>query len=168
VQIRTVTVDSKCCKLQVWDTAGQDRYKCITSSFYHGAHDIIICFDIMNRDSFDNVDKWLEEVKRHCGNQPPVYLVGTKSDLQSRRVILYLTIKTYTDTKIYLILKQVQKKNENVENWFIDFAQTLVTHTDQIEINHTSKQIEKPSIGLNDKTKPITTSGCSAGDRCTI
>ncbi|CAF1082375.1 unnamed protein product [Rotaria sp. Silwood1] len=110
VQIRTVTVDSKCGKLQVWDTAGQDRYKCITSSFYHGAHDIIICFDIMNRDSFDNVDKWLEEVKRHCGNQPPVYLVGTKSDLQSRRVILYLTIKTYTDTKIYHILKQVHKK----------------------------------------------------------
>ncbi|CAF1442262.1 unnamed protein product [Rotaria sp. Silwood1] len=167
-QIRTVNVDSKRCKLQVWDTAGQDRFKCITSSFYRGSHGVIICFDITNRESFDNVDKWLGEVKRHCGDQPPVYLVGTKSDLQSQRVIPYSTIKTYTDTKNLSYIETSSKTSENVENCFIDFARTLVAHTDQMKINHTSKQIENTSIDLNDKTKPVTTDGCSAGDKCII
>ncbi|CAF1483563.1 unnamed protein product [Rotaria sordida] len=167
-RIRTVNVDSKRCKLQVWDTAGQDRFKCVASSFYRGAHGVIICFDITNRESFDHVDKWLEEVKRHCVNQPPVYLVGTKSDLQSQRVISYSTIKTYTDTKSLSYIETSSKTNENVDNCFIDFTRTLITHMDQMDANHRSKQMKKPSIVLNDKTKSNTTGGCSVKDRCSI
>ncbi|CAF2603317.1 unnamed protein product [Rotaria sp. Silwood2] len=167
-QIRTVNVDTKRCKLQVWDTAGQDRFKCVVSSFYRGAHGVMICFDITDLKSFHNVDNWLVEVKRYCVDQTPVYLVGTKSDLQSKRAVSYSTIKTYADAKNLVYIETSSKANENVENCFIDFARTLVTYTDQIEINHKSKQTEQPSISVSDKTKPITTGGCIREDRCTI
>ncbi|CAF1457671.1 unnamed protein product [Rotaria sp. Silwood1] len=167
-QIRTVNVDSKRCKLQVWDTAGQDRFKCVVSSFYRGAHGVMICFDITDYKSFSNVENWLKEVKKYCVDKTPVYLIGTKSDLQSKRMVPYSTIKTYIDTQNLSYIETSSKANQNVENCFIDFARTLVAHTDQLEINHTSKQIEQPSVTLNEETKPVTTGRCSAGDKCTI
>ncbi|CAF2603298.1 unnamed protein product [Rotaria sp. Silwood2] len=167
-QIRTVNVDTKRCKLQVWDTAGQDRFKCVVSSFYRGAHGVMVCFDITDAQSFRNVDNWLAEVKKFRVDQTPVYLVGTKSDLQSKRAISDSTIKTYADTKNLSYIETSSKANENVENCFIDFARTLVTYTDQVEINHKSKQIEQPPVTIGDETKPVTTGGCIGEHRCTI
>jgi Ras-related protein Rab-1A len=46
-------------KLEIWDTAGQDRFKTITTSYYKGAHGIIIVYDITNKASFENVRMWL-------------------------------------------------------------------------------------------------------------
>ena len=51
-------------KLQVWDTAGQDRFRTITSAYYRGADGIIVVYDITNIESFEHVDFWLREVRR--------------------------------------------------------------------------------------------------------
>jgi Ras-related protein Rab-1A len=51
-KIRNTEVDAKQIKLQIWDTAGQDRFKTITSSYYKGAHGIIVTYDITDRESF--------------------------------------------------------------------------------------------------------------------
>ncbi|CAF0746600.1 unnamed protein product [Rotaria sordida] len=167
-QLRTINVDTKRCKLQVWDTAGQDRFKCVVSTFYRGAHGVIICFDITDIQSFHHVDNWLEEIKKYCINQTPVYLVGTKSDLQSKRVVSYSTIKTYSDSKNLSYIETSSKTNENIENCFIDFARTLVTHNDYMEINQKTKQIEQPKIDIRDKTNPVTSGRCSGENKCTI
>ncbi len=167
-QIRTIDVDTKRCKLQVWDTAGQDRFKCVVSSFYRGAHGVIICFDITDLDSFRNVDNWLEEVKRYCPEQTPIFLVGTKSDLQSKRAVSYPTIKAYVEKKELNFIETSSKTNENIENCFNNFTKTLVAHTNQIEIDRKSRQREKSTMNLTEKTRPITNSGCMGGDKCTI
>ena len=59
----------KSVRLDVWDTAGQERFRTITSSYYRGAHGIIIVYDITDRESFDNVKQWLNEIDRYaCEN----------------------------------------------------------------------------------------------------
>jgi len=128
----------------------------------------MICFDITNLDSFRNVENWLEEVKRYCPEQTPVFLVGTKSDLQSKRVVSYSTIKAYIEQKNLTYIETSSKTNENIENCFFNFTKTLVTHTNEMEINHKNKETQKTQLDLTLKTKPVTNPGCMGGDKCTI
>uniref|UniRef100_A0A3B4B1U7 Ras-related protein Rab-36 n=1 Tax=Periophthalmus magnuspinnatus TaxID=409849 RepID=A0A3B4B1U7_9GOBI len=68
--------------LQIWDTAGQEKFKCIASAYYRGAQVIVTVFDMADIKSLDHTRQWLEEAMRE--NKPGscfVFLVGTKSDL---------------------------------------------------------------------------------------
>ena len=127
----------------------------------------MICFDITDLDSFRNVDNWLEEVKRYCAEQTPIFLVGTKSDLQSKRAVSYSTIKAYIDNKGLNYIETSSKTNENIENCFINFTKTLVTHTNQIELNNKNKHIRNLPVDLTQNTNPVTTGRCMGGN-CTI
>ncbi len=128
----------------------------------------MICFDITNLGSFRNVDNWLEEVKRCCPEQTPVFLVGTKSDLESKRVVSYSTIKTYIEQKNLTYIETSSKTNENIENCFLNFTKTLVAHTNQAKISHASQETQKIQVDLTGKTKPVTNPGWMGGYTCTI
>jgi len=159
-------VDAKRCKLQVWDTAGQDRFKCVVSSFYRGAHGVMICFDITDPESFRNVGNWLEEVVRYCPDNTPVYLVGTKADLQSKRMIKYDSIKTFADERKLSYIETSSKTRENIENCFMNFTRTLVQHTKDKELHYKKNNNNNPlTIG----TRPVsnTNVGCM-GSKCII
>ena len=52
-------VDGKSVKLQIWDTAGQERFKPITSCYFRGSHGCLATFDVTNRESFRNIEKWV-------------------------------------------------------------------------------------------------------------
>jgi len=159
-------VDTKRCKLQVWDTAGQDRFKCVVSSFYRGANGVMICFDITDLESFRNVDNWLDEAKRYCPEGTPIFLVGTKSDLQSKRMISYSTIKTYVENQKLTYIETSSKTNENIENCFIEFTRQLVAHTNQMELDYKTRKTE--NIDPSKRTKPVTDGSCMGGYKCTI
>lgn len=63
------------------DTAGQERFRTITSSYYRGAHGMILCFDLGNEQSFKSLSKWLQEVERYAEEHVVVLLAGNKSDI---------------------------------------------------------------------------------------
>mmetsp|Transcript_18964 Transcript_18964/g.21787 ORF Transcript_18964/g.21787 Transcript_18964/m.21787 type:complete len:123 (-) Transcript_18964:275-643(-) len=77
-KIRTLEVDGKTIKLQIWDTAGQERFKTITSSYYKGAHGIIVVYDITDKESFKNIDTWMNEVEKHASDNVSRILCGNK------------------------------------------------------------------------------------------
>jgi Ras-related protein Rab-1A len=171
-QIRTVEIDANRCKLQIWDTAGQDRFKCVVSSFYRGAHGVMICFDITDLESFRNVSNWLEEIKRFCPEKTPVFLVGTKSDLEIRRMIPYGTIKAFAEKEHLSYIETSSKSNENIEQCFIRFARTLVQHTSTMEAMHKINKVDNVKIDLH-RSKSITqsklsTNNCFGDTACTI
>ena len=72
-------------KLQVWDTGGQERFSYIRPLYYKGAMAALAIFDLTNRESFDNLPKWFQEVAENCG-AIPLMLVGNKADLPDRAV----------------------------------------------------------------------------------
>ena len=86
-KIKKLDINGQQVKMQIWDTAGQERFRTITSSYYRGAHGIIIVYDITNKESFDHVERWLNEIKTFAGDNVEKVLVGNKCDLESKRVV---------------------------------------------------------------------------------
>jgi small GTP-binding protein len=79
--------DGKVIKAQIWDTAGQERYRAITSAYYRGAVGALLVYDITKRQSFDDVERWLSELRDHAEENIAVLLVGNKSDLKHLRAV---------------------------------------------------------------------------------
>lgn len=73
-------------KTQLWDTAGQENFRSITSSYYRNTAAILLVFDLANRDSFLKLDYWLRQISIYAVHNPPVFLIGNKQDLFKRRV----------------------------------------------------------------------------------
>lgn len=72
--------------LQIWDTAGQERFRCMVPMYMRNSAAAIIMYDVTNRQSFEDVDKWSEELRKCCGmSDPLVVLIGNKCDLHDKR-----------------------------------------------------------------------------------
>jgi small GTP-binding protein len=84
---RSVQVDGKTIKSQIWDTAGQERYRAITSAYYRGAVGALLVYDISKKGTFDNVERWLKELKDHADANIVIMLVGNKCDLKHLRAV---------------------------------------------------------------------------------
>mmetsp|Transcript_21977 Transcript_21977/g.24332 ORF Transcript_21977/g.24332 Transcript_21977/m.24332 type:complete len:210 (+) Transcript_21977:115-744(+) len=82
---RMVNLQDKLVKLQIWDTAGQERYRAITSAYYRGAVGALLVYDISKHATFENVERWLKELRDHAEPNIVVMLVGNKSDLRHLR-----------------------------------------------------------------------------------
>ena len=71
------------------DTAGLERFKTITSSYYKVAHGIILVYDITDRESFSGIQNWMAEVEKYANDNVTRILVGNKSDLESSRAVSF-------------------------------------------------------------------------------
>ena len=79
-------------KLQIWDTvselshylqAGQESFRSITRSYYRGSIGALLVYDVTNRTSFENLVRWLEEMKENAYSKMAIILVGNKIDLET-------------------------------------------------------------------------------------
>ncbi|KAK8566305.1 hypothetical protein V6N13_002019 [Hibiscus sabdariffa] len=84
---RTLQVEGKTVKAQIWDTAGQERYRAITSAYYRGAVGALLVYDITKRQTFDNVQRWLRELRDHADSNIVIMMAGNKSDLNHLRAV---------------------------------------------------------------------------------
>lgn len=80
-------VEGKTVKAQIWDTAGQERYRAITSAYYRGAVGALLVYDITKRQTFDNVSRWLRELRDHADSNIVIMMAGNKSDLNHLRAV---------------------------------------------------------------------------------
>lgn len=74
-------------KLQIWDTAGQERFRSMAPIYYRGAHVCILVYDISDRDSFNDVRSWLDELNGKASKDMIIYVVGAKVDLDAQRAV---------------------------------------------------------------------------------
>ena len=79
---RVLDVDSgTTVRLQVWDTAGQERFRSISKLYYRGACAVLLVYSIIDEQSFQEMGRWLQEIKENLGEDIVVHVVGTKSDV---------------------------------------------------------------------------------------
>ena len=71
----------------MWDTAGQERYNTLTSAFFKGSDGILVVFSVCDRRSFENVNKWMSQIKNMAPENVTLLLVGNKVDLKQERVV---------------------------------------------------------------------------------
>ncbi|KAL1609850.1 hypothetical protein SLS60_001515 [Paraconiothyrium brasiliense] len=79
---KVVDIDtSTTVRLQIWDTAGQERFRSISKLYYRGANAGVLCYDITDPSSFEEMGRWLKELKQNLGDDIILHIVGTKSDI---------------------------------------------------------------------------------------
>ena len=84
---KNVLINGKKVKIQIWDTAGQERYRSITSAYYKGAKGAFIVYDITKKSTFDNIDKWISDLKLNGDQNICIVILGNKSDLIDSREV---------------------------------------------------------------------------------
>ncbi|CAG9327720.1 YPT1_3 [Blepharisma stoltei] len=124
-KIRTIQDSGKTVKLQLWDTAGQERFISITSNYYRGPHGIVIIYDITNRESFNHVNNWLQQIELYSEPNVKKFLIGNKSDLEERRVVTYEEGKNFAKSKGMNFIEVSARTSNNVEDAFIFFSREI-------------------------------------------
>ena len=144
-KIKTLNIDNKKIKLQIWDTAGQDRFKSITSSYYRGAHGIILVYDITDNDSFRNIEKWLGDIERYGLKDVNKLLIGNKCDLTEKRVVEYEKGKQLANDLNIIFIETSAKDSTNINDAFIIMTNEIKKHASSNKITST------PSTLINSK-----------------
>lgn len=81
-------VDGCAVKLQLWDSAGQERFRSLAPLFFRGTHAAIVVYDITSRKSFEDLDSWISDLNKYAGDDCQViFVVGNKSDLTAERAV---------------------------------------------------------------------------------
>ena len=96
-------MDAKTIKAQIWDTAGQERYRAITSAYYRGAVGALLVYDISKHQTYENVQRWLKELRDHADANIVIMLVGNKSDLRHLRAVPTEEAKQFASKFITLL-----------------------------------------------------------------
>ncbi|KAM8920710.1 ras-related protein Rab-25 [Pelodytes ibericus] len=113
---RTLTVDGHLVKAQIWDTAGLERYRAITSAYYRGAVGALLVYDITKHQTYDSIERWLKELYDHADASIVVMLVGNKCDLTDEaREVPSEEAKMYAESNGLLFLETSALDSTNVE-----------------------------------------------------
>jgi small GTP-binding protein len=120
---KELTVDGQKTTLNIWDTAGQEKFRTITSSYYRGAEGVIIVFDLNRQETFDHVAKWHEQIVRYASEEVPVIVVGNKSDLE--KVVDESVINSICKEKLMHYYEASAANGNNVEQVFTHLAKLI-------------------------------------------
>ncbi len=82
-----IKIDNKIIKLQIWDTCGQETYRSLISNFYKTSSLAFILYSITDKKSFDDIEKWVKELRTNCSPDIKIILIGNKNDLEEYRII---------------------------------------------------------------------------------
>ncbi|XP_067653639.1 ras-related protein Rab-11B-like [Haliotis asinina] len=115
---RNVMIKGKTVRAQIWDTAGQERYRAITSVYYRGAVGALVLYDITKPQSFQNLDKWLQELKDHADPTACIMLVGNKTDLRHLRAVTMEEGRTVAEKNGYSFIETSALDSTNVGEAF--------------------------------------------------
>ena len=116
-RIMVVDLDGREHKIKLSDTAGQEKFRNITSSFYQGADAIIVVYDVTDYNSFISVAKWLQDVNKYAPNAC-IVLVGNKCDLIPIKQVDEKMAKDFADEKGFLFFETSCKEIINIEDVF--------------------------------------------------
>ena len=87
-KLKSVKLDSgKTIKVQLWDTAGQDKYRTIAKNYFKGSHGILLLYDVTKQSSFQNIRDWIQDIREEDSQKAIIFLIGNKIDLVDKRKI---------------------------------------------------------------------------------
>ncbi|GJS60996.1 Ras-related protein RabA6a-like protein [Tanacetum coccineum] len=128
---RNTKVGDKTVKAQIWDTAGQERFRAITSSYYRGALGAMLVYDITRQGTFDNIKKWLHELREFGDRDMVIVLVGNKSDLVDLREVDVEDGQKLAQLENLYFMETSAKDNLNVEDVFLQMITKIYSIASQ-------------------------------------
>ncbi|PQE09837.1 putative GTP-binding Drab11 protein [Rutstroemia sp. NJR-2017a BBW] len=155
---RSIQVDAKTIKAQIWDTAGQERYRAITSAYYRGAVGALLVYDISKHQTYENVTRWLKELRDHADSNIVIMLVGNKSDLRHLRAVPTEEAKQFASENNLSFIETSALDASNVELAF----QNILTALDN------GDNAQAPIVGGTNitLTQPPSDEAAKGGGKC--
>ena len=141
--MKTLIINNHKVKLQLWDTAGMERFKSLTSSYYKGANAVITTFDLTNRESFLSVPDWLANYRKNCSREASknIVLIGNKLDKQYEREVTVNEAKNFADANQLPYFETSAKYAKNINEAFYFIAQILLTMYQNNKRNIVEKEV---------------------------
>ena len=151
--------NGKILKLEIWDTAGQERYRSVTKMFYKDANAAILVYDITNKFSFEELQKyWIEQVKESSPRNIILAIAANKSDLIEYEQVDEGAARQFAKENDALFAVTSAKQTSCVESLFLDIAKkytgsdSVLTLEEKDEIEEFRK-IRKESVKITKDTQ---------------
>ncbi|ERN18297.1 hypothetical protein AMTRI_Chr10g5230 [Amborella trichopoda] len=141
-QTQSMEINGKEVKAQIWDTAGQERFRAVTSAYYRGAVGALIVYDISRRTTFDNVTRWLEELKTHSDTTVSRILVGNKCDLVDIRDVSVEEGKALAEAEGLFFMETSALDSTNVKAAFEIVIREIYNNVSRKVLNSDSYKAE--------------------------
>ncbi|AMD20128.1 HCL023Wp [Eremothecium sinecaudum] len=151
---KTVYLDDRTIRIQLWDTAGQERFRSLTPSYIRASHVAIVVYDVTNRESFEYIDKWVEDVMNERGEGNVILcIVGNKNDLvDERKVTTEEAEKKSQVLNAKIFMETSSKVGYNVKNLFIKVVKLILEFEN---VNDSGVDLGADKKGANDNKPGI-------------
>lgn len=151
--------------LQVWDTAGHERFKTITTSYYRNADGVLLVYDMTTPDTFRTLDSWLSDIRAYSKENVGILLCGNKADLPRPRAVEYKEGKTYAEKHGLGYVETSAATGSNVDSAFTKVAAAAIKRKHELAAAAAGKK-ENPAatpsgIALSQKADAPQGSCCS-------
>jgi Ras-related protein Rab-1A len=135
-RFKTMIVKEKVAKIQIWDTAGEERYRSITTAYYRGAAAILICCDCTNIESFNNVNNWVEEIGKYTDKDTvDKIILMNKCDLEKERKVERSEIEKFEKKSGLKVLEVSAKTGEGIDKAFEYVISNLIDKNEKKDNN---------------------------------
>ena len=148
---KIITINNSLIKLQIWDTAGQEKFRTITKSYYKDANGIILTYDISNSDSLKNIQNWMKLIEQNAEDGVCKILVGNKCDLENRVIQKEEGEKIAQDFGMKFF-ETSAKSDINVDEAF-NYLVTIILEKAQKNISNSNIVLEKDKHKKKKKKK---------------
>lgn len=143
---KTIEIDGKLAKVQIWDTAGQERYRAITSAYYRGAVGALLVYDVASISTFNNVTRWLEEIRENSEEDMVCILIGNKSDLEEQRTVPTEEGISFSKKEKIMFMETSAKHDIHIDEAFETLVKEIVSNISKTSIkSQDSITASKPS-----------------------
>eukprot|EP01100_Stratorugosa_tubuloviscum_P012402 TRINITY_DN588_c0_g1_i1.p1 TRINITY_DN588_c0_g1~~TRINITY_DN588_c0_g1_i1.p1 ORF type:complete len:215 (-),score=65.09 TRINITY_DN588_c0_g1_i1:164-766(-) len=153
-KVKTIIYNAKIIKLQIWDISGQHRSRTIGSSYYRGAHGIIVIYDIADIISFNNANDWLSEIERYAQEHCQKVLIGVnKCNLEENRVVNSDKAKACADSFAIPFFEVLTQNVTQVEEIFMTLLKNILLALEQRQPAPIATVAPKPTQNYNNPKK---------------
>jgi len=148
-----VRMCGKVVKLQIWDTCGQELYRSLITNFYRNSSLAVIVYAINSKETFENIEMWLRELRTHSSPDIKIYLIGNKADLEKEREVTKESAEEYCKlNKIPIFMEASAKTGLNAQNIFLKAAEMLY---DDYNLYQSKKKDEDDFESGKDENKKL-------------
>ncbi|KAI2473778.1 ras-domain-containing protein [Annulohypoxylon bovei var. microspora] len=127
-KMKKLAVHGKAYRLNIFDTAGQERFRTLSTSYYRGAHAVILVYDITSRKSFLSMEKWIDEARLNASPDAVLYLVGSKLDKipSGGRAVSEEEGRAFAESQGAGFCEVSSKTRENIRRPFVEVVDRIV------------------------------------------
>jgi Ras-related protein Rab-6A len=151
-QSKNITIHDQDVRLIIYDTAGQEKFRSLIPMYIREAQIILLVYDISDKDSFDAMPNWIQEVKEVLNKEVVFALIGNKMDLESQRKISYEEGKKLAEKNNFVFQEVSAKTGKNFENLFEVQIFETVYNKFRKEFEKREEGMEQPNFETNDNT----------------